>query len=150
MSKFAHFVLVATVVSAAGFASVSFALPPSDHVAPDPKPAPSASAHPAPSAAPTTSAPPAPTPTPSTAPTPPAAPSAPTPSSGPPCVHTQFGTELVRHACAVGGQDEAKDVMKAFMKDKKIKSCNQCHTKLAPKYELKADGLEQSQKAGGK
>jgi NAD(P)H-nitrite reductase large subunit len=66
------------------------------------------------------------------------------------CVHTDFKTELVKQACAKGGQKEAKDVMKAFMKDKKIKSCNQCHTKLAPKYELKADGLDQFTKAGGK
>ncbi len=36
------------------------------------------------------------------------------------------------------------------MRDVKIKSCNQCHTKLAPKYELKADGFAQFQKAGGK
>jgi len=40
--------------------------------------------------------------------------------------------------------------MKAFMKEKKIKSCNQCHEKLAPKYDLKKDGLDQFQKAGGK
>ncbi|MEO7732586.1 MAG: hypothetical protein ABIY55_16580 [Kofleriaceae bacterium] len=67
-----------------------------------------------------------------------------------PCVHTEFKTELVKQACAKGGQKEAKDTMKAFMKDKKIKSCNQCHAKLAPKYELKADGLDQFTKAGGK
>jgi hypothetical protein len=66
------------------------------------------------------------------------------------CVHTEFKTELVKQACTKGGQPEAKNAMKAFMKDKKIKSCNQCHSKLAPKYELKADGLAQFQKAGGK
>jgi len=66
------------------------------------------------------------------------------------CVHSDFKTEMVKNACAKGGQKEAKDVMKAFMKDKKIKSCNQCHEKLAPKYELKKDGLEQFQKLGGK
>jgi hypothetical protein len=66
------------------------------------------------------------------------------------CVHTNFKTELVKQACTKGGQKEAKDVMKKFMKDNKIKSCNQCHSKLAPKYELKADGLEQFQKLGGK
>jgi len=66
------------------------------------------------------------------------------------CVHTDFKTELVKAACTKGGQKEAKDVMKAFMKEKKIKSCNQCHSKLAPKYELKADGLDQFTKAGGK
>lgn len=67
-----------------------------------------------------------------------------------PCVHTELKTDLVKNACAKGGQKEAKDAMKAFMKEKKIKSCNQCHTKLAPNYELKADGLEQFTKAGGK
>ena len=67
-----------------------------------------------------------------------------------PCVHKDFKTELVKQACAKGGQPEAKTVMKAFMKEKKIKTCNQCHEKLAPKYDLKKDGLEQFQKAGGK
>ncbi|HEY0251359.1 MAG TPA: hypothetical protein VGC41_07510 [Kofleriaceae bacterium] len=67
-----------------------------------------------------------------------------------PCVHKEFKTELVKQACAKGGQPEAKDAMKAFMKEKKIKSCNQCHDKLAPSYSLKADGLEQFTKAGGK
>lgn len=66
------------------------------------------------------------------------------------CVHKEFKTELVKSACAKGGQAEAKTVMKAFMKDKKIKSCNVCHSKLAPKYDLKNDALEQFQKAGGK
>src|SRR5262249_35308048 len=65
-------------------------------------------------------------------------------------VHAEFKTELVKQACEKGGQKEAKDVMKAFMKEKKIKSCNQCHSKLAPKYELKADALDQFKKAGGK
>ena len=66
------------------------------------------------------------------------------------CLHTEFKTELVKQACAKGGQQEAKNAMKAFMKEKKIKSCNQCHSKLAPKYDLKKDALEQFQKAGGK
>ena len=68
----------------------------------------------------------------------------------PPCLHKDFKTELVKQACAKGGQPEAKTAMKAFMKEKKIKSCNQCHEKLAPKYELKKDGLDQFTKAGGK
>jgi NAD-dependent SIR2 family protein deacetylase len=66
------------------------------------------------------------------------------------CVHTEFKTEMVKQACEKGGQKEAKDAMKAFMKEKKIKSCNQCHSKLAPKYELKADALDQFKKLGGK
>lgn len=67
-----------------------------------------------------------------------------------PCVTKDFKTELAKSACAKGGQPAAKDAMKKFMKEAKIKTCNACHTKLAPKYELKKDGLEQFQKAGGK
>ena len=66
------------------------------------------------------------------------------------CVRKDFKTELVKNACAKGGQAEAKDQMKAFMKDKKIKSCNQCHSKLAPSYDLKPDGQKQYTDAGGK
>jgi NAD-dependent SIR2 family protein deacetylase len=67
-----------------------------------------------------------------------------------PCVTKEFKTELAKAACTKGGQPAAKDAMKKFMKDAKIKSCNACHTKLAPKYELKKDGLDQFKKAGGK
>jgi hypothetical protein len=67
-----------------------------------------------------------------------------------PCIRTDFKTELVKAACAKGGQKEAKEVMKKFIKDNKIKNCNQCHVKLAPKYELKPDALTQFQKLGGK
>jgi hypothetical protein len=66
-----------------------------------------------------------------------------------PCVTKQFKTKLAQESCAKGGQPEAKAAMKKFMKAAKIKSCNQCHSKLAPKYELKADGVEQFEKAGG-
>jgi len=66
------------------------------------------------------------------------------------CHTHDFKTELYKSACAKGGQREAKDAAKVFMKEKKIKSCNQCHSKLAPNYELKADGLEQFRKVGGK
>jgi hypothetical protein len=65
------------------------------------------------------------------------------------CVHKDFKTVLIRDACKQGGQKAAKDAMKKFMKDAKIKSCNQCHSKLAPKYELKADAVDQFKKAGG-
>jgi hypothetical protein len=65
------------------------------------------------------------------------------------CKHAEFKTELVRDACK-NGQASAKDAMKKFMKDAKIKSCNQCHTSLAPKYDLKKDAYDQFQKAGGK
>jgi hypothetical protein len=67
-----------------------------------------------------------------------------------PCVTKEFKTELAKGACTKGGQPAAKDAMKKFMKDAKIKSCNACHSKLAPKYELKADGVDQFKKAGGK
>jgi cytochrome c5 len=66
-----------------------------------------------------------------------------------PCVTKDFKTELAKNACAKGGQPAAKDAMKKFMKEANIKTCNACHTKLAPKYELKADGLEQFKKLGG-
>lgn len=66
------------------------------------------------------------------------------------CVKKEYKTELVKNACEKGGQKEAKAVMQAWNKEKKIKSCNQCHTKLAPKYELKADAVEQFSKLGGK
>lgn len=66
-----------------------------------------------------------------------------------PCVTKDFKTELVKKACAEGGQKQAKKVMQAWNKEKKIKTCNACHTKLAPKYELKPDGLQQYKAAGG-
>jgi hypothetical protein len=67
-----------------------------------------------------------------------------------PCQRKEFKTELVKNACAKGGQSAAKDAMKAFNKEKKISSCNKCHSKLAPTYELKADGLKQFNDLGGK
>jgi hypothetical protein len=67
-----------------------------------------------------------------------------------PCVHKDLKTELVKQACAKGGQPAAKDAMKAFNKEKGINSCNKCHSKLAPSYDLKADGLAQYTKLGGK
>jgi Na+-translocating ferredoxin:NAD+ oxidoreductase RnfG subunit len=66
------------------------------------------------------------------------------------CVHKDLKTVIAKEACDKGGQPAAKDAMKKFMKDAKIKSCNQCHTKLAPSYELKKDALDQFKKAGGK
>ena len=67
-----------------------------------------------------------------------------------PCARSDFKTEMVKTACTKGGQKAAKEAMQAFNKDKKIKSCNQCHSKLAPKYELKDDAVEQFKKLGGK
>jgi cytochrome c5 len=67
-----------------------------------------------------------------------------------PCHTKKFETKLVKEACDKGGQAAAKDAMKKFMKDVKLKSCNACHSKLAPKYELKATGLAEFKKLGGK
>jgi cytochrome c5 len=67
-----------------------------------------------------------------------------------PCKTTDFKTDMVKAACAKGGQDEAKAVMKKLQKEAKLKNCNACHSKLAPDYPLKDDGLEQFKKAGGK
>jgi len=67
-----------------------------------------------------------------------------------PCIRKEFKTDMVKNACGKGGQPAAKDAMKAFNKDKKISSCNKCHSKLAPNYELKADGLKQFNDLGGK
>lgn len=66
------------------------------------------------------------------------------------CVTKEFKTTLLKDACAKGGQPAAKEAMKKFMKEAKLKSCNACHQKLAPKYELKKDGFDQFKKLGGK
>ncbi len=66
------------------------------------------------------------------------------------CNTKEFKTELLKAACTKGGQPAAKDAMKKFMKDAKIKTCNVCHSKLAPNYELKNDAFDRFKKAGGK
>lgn len=75
-------------------------------------------------------------------------------ASGTPCRRTSFDTTLVADACAAGGQAEAKKAMKAFVKNAKKQEptleCKSCHTKLAPDYPLKDDGLESYQRLGGK
>lgn len=65
------------------------------------------------------------------------------------CKHKDQKTEMMKEACKKG-QGAAKDAMKAFMKKAGIKSCNQCHSKLAPTYDLKKNAYEQFKKAGGK
>ncbi len=67
----------------------------------------------------------------------------------------EFKTEMVKTACVgtkdkPGNQDAAKDAMKKFNKDHNIKSCNDCHSKLAPTYELKDTALKHYQELGGK
>ncbi|MGE0867760.1 MAG: hypothetical protein AB7P03_04300 [Kofleriaceae bacterium] len=73
----------------------------------------------------------------------------PTATAGDPCKRKDFKTAMVRDACAKGGQKAAKDVMKAYMKQQKIKSCNLCHDKLAPAYSLKPNGYDLFVKHGG-
>jgi hypothetical protein len=65
------------------------------------------------------------------------------------CKHKEQKTEMMKEACKKG-QSAAKTAMKTFMKKAGIKSCNQCHSKLAPSYDLKPDAYEQFKKAGGK
>jgi hypothetical protein len=71
-----------------------------------------------------------------------------------PCQRASFDTKLVEAACKKGGQAEAKDVMKKWVRDAKKRDakldCKSCHTKLAPSYDLKPDGLEKFRKLGGK
>lgn len=74
--------------------------------------------------------------------------------AGAACKRATFETKLVGDACTKGGQAEAKKAMKKFLKTAKKKEagleCKSCHTKLAPKYDLKPDGLEHFKKLGGK
>ncbi len=65
------------------------------------------------------------------------------PRAAPPCRHTRFDTELIKKACADGGQPAAKAAMKQFTKDHHITTCNHCHSSLAPRYELKRDALDE-------
>lgn len=64
-----------------------------------------------------------------------------------PCKRSEFKTQLVKDACAKGGQLDAKKAMKRFVKDAKKKldvgnvTCNTCHDELAPEYSLKDDAL---------
>jgi hypothetical protein len=76
--------------------------------------------------------------------------STPSAETAPACVTKEFKTDLVKAACDKGGQKQAKEAMKAWNKEKKIKSCNQCHAKLAPNYELKKTALDEFKKLGGK
>ena len=74
--------------------------------------------------------------------------------AGKSCNRTTFETKLVGDACKKGGQAAAKKAMKAFLKKAKKKEsaleCKSCHEKLAPKYELKTDGLDHFKHLGGK
>lgn len=75
-----------------------------------------------------------------------------------PCVAKTFDTEMVRAACAKGGQDEARKQMSAFMlkqapkpeAGKPAMTCKACHSSLAPKFEKTADALSFYKALGGK
>lgn len=77
-----------------------------------------------------------------------------TASAGKPCARTKFETALAADACKKGGQEEAQKAMKKFLSEAKKKkanlTCNSCHTKLAPGYPLKKDGLKMFVELGGK
>jgi len=70
------------------------------------------------------------------------------------CNRKEFKTELVKDACAKGGQSAAKKAMKKFVKAAKKQdsdvNCKSCHKNLTPKYETKKDALELFKKFGGK
>lgn len=79
--------------------------------------------------------------------------------AGPPCVTKDFQTEMVKTACAKGGQDEAKKQMTLFVAKnaekgqkltKKLFTCNACHATIDPNFERKDDALELYRKLGGK
>jgi hypothetical protein len=90
-----------------------------------------------------------------TAPT--VAPAAPTivasPAANPDACHaTTFHTQMIGQVCTGpnASQLAAKEAMKAFQKDHHITSCNECHSKLSPNYELKDDGLDTYFRDGGR
>jgi hypothetical protein len=70
-----------------------------------------------------------------------------------PCHHAKLDTKLIAAACARGGQAAAKAEMKSFVRGAKAKEpaleCGSCHSKLAPDYPLKPDGLSFFKKLGG-
>ncbi len=74
--------------------------------------------------------------------------------AGKACARTTFETKLVKDSCQAGGQAAAKKAMKGWLKKaKKTQSsleCSSCHSKLAPNYPLKADGLQKYKDLGGK
>jgi len=69
------------------------------------------------------------------------------------CRTEKFQTELVKEACADGGQKAARDAMKRFQKSVRTENpeldCKSCHRALAPDYPTKRDALEQFKKLGG-
>ncbi len=75
-------------------------------------------------------------------------------SAARPCARKKFESTLVKAACQKGGQDEAKKVMKAYLKEAKKKNaslaCATCHSKVGGDYPLKPDGQAKYKSNGGK
>lgn len=74
-------------------------------------------------------------------------------ASSKPCHHKELKTQMIKEACAKGGQRAAKKAMKAFVKKaKKAKggdpdlACDSCHKKLGGDYPIKDDALKHLQK----
>ena len=70
------------------------------------------------------------------------------------CKRTTFQTKLVSEACKAGGQKAAKDAMKKFLKDAKVKEpkitgCPTCHSKVGADYPLKKDAIDMFKAGGG-
>ncbi len=75
-------------------------------------------------------------------------------TAGAACKTTTFKSKDIAAACQKGGQADAKKAMKKFLKAAKKKQanleCGSCHSKLAPKYELKTDAFDKYKQLGGK
>jgi hypothetical protein len=70
-----------------------------------------------------------------------------------PCARTEFKTDLVKKACADGGQKAAKKAMKDFVKKaKKVAggdpelACDSCHSKVGGDFPLTKDAVAKLQK----
>jgi hypothetical protein len=70
-----------------------------------------------------------------------------------PCHRTSFQVDLVKKACASGGQQAAKNAMKAWVKKAKAApggdpdlTCDSCHGDLAPEYPLSDGALAKFKK----
>ena len=75
-------------------------------------------------------------------------------SAGKACMHKKLESKMLIDACKKGGQDEAKKVMKTFLKEGKKKkadlTCNSCHSKVGGDYPLKPDAGKLFAELGGK
>ena len=76
-----------------------------------------------------------------------------------PCARTTFKTQLVKNACAKGGQKAAKKALQAWVKANKVAykektgkglTCKTCHSKLGGDFPLNGEGLKIFKEYGGK